>query len=70
MAKRWYVVHAYSGFEKQVKRSLEDRIQRAEMEELFGDVLVPTEEVVEMKAVRSVAPTASFSRAMCSWKWK
>jgi transcriptional antiterminator NusG len=43
------VVHAYSGFEKQVKRSLEDRIRRAEMEELFGDVLVPTEEVVEMK---------------------
>jgi transcriptional antiterminator NusG len=49
MTKRWYVIHAYSGFEKQVKRSLEDRIQRAEMEELFGDVLVPTEEVVEMK---------------------
>jgi transcriptional antiterminator NusG len=49
MAKRWYVVHAYSGYEKQVKRSLEDRIQQAEMEELFGDVLVPTEEVVEMK---------------------
>jgi len=49
MAKRWYVVHAYSGYEKQVKRSLEDRIERAAMEELFGDVLVPTEEVVEMK---------------------
>ena len=49
MAKRWYVVHAYSGFEKQVKRSLEGRIQQAGMEELFGDVLVPTEEVVEMK---------------------
>ncbi len=49
MSKRWYVVHAYSGFEKQVKRSLEDRITRAGMEELFGDVLVPTEEVVEMK---------------------
>jgi transcriptional antiterminator NusG len=49
MTKRWYVVHAYSGFEKQVKRSLEDRIQRAGMEESFGDVLVPTEEVVEMK---------------------
>ena len=49
MTKRWYVVHAYSGFEKQVKRSLEDRILRAEMEELFGDVLVPTDEVVEMK---------------------
>jgi transcriptional antiterminator NusG len=49
MTKRWYVVHAYSGFEKQVKRSLEDRIQRAGMQDSFGDVLVPTEEVVEMK---------------------
>ena len=49
MAKRWYVVHAYSGYEKQVKRSLEDRIERAAMEKMFGDVLVPTEEVVEMK---------------------
>jgi len=49
MAKRWYVVHAYSGFEKQVKRSLEERIARAGMEDMFGDVLVPTEEVVEMK---------------------
>ena len=49
MSKRWYVVHAYSGFEKQVKRSLEDRVVREGMEDLFGDVLVPTEEVVEMK---------------------
>ncbi|MFT5140182.1 MAG: transcriptional antiterminator NusG [Rhodothermales bacterium] len=49
MAKRWYVVHAYSGFEKQVKRSLEERIERAEMQDVFGEVLVPTEEVVEMK---------------------
>ncbi len=49
MSKRWYVVHAYSGYEKQVKRSLEDRIERAAMEEMFGQVLVPTEEVVEMK---------------------
>lgn len=49
MAKRWYVVHAYSSFEKQVKRSLEERIARAGMEDLFGEILVPTEEVVEMK---------------------
>ncbi len=48
--KRWYVVHAYSGFEHQVKRSLEERIVRAGMEEKFGDILVPTEEVVEMRA--------------------
>jgi transcriptional antiterminator NusG len=49
MSKRWYVVHAYSGFENQVKRSLQDRIKRAGMEDMFGEILVPTEEVVEMR---------------------
>ena len=49
MAKRWYVVHAYSGFENQVKKSLEQRIKRLGMEEYFGEILVPTEEVVEMR---------------------
>jgi len=49
MAKRWYVVHAYSGFENQVVRMLKDRIQRSGMQDMFGDVLVPTEEVVEMR---------------------
>jgi len=46
---RWYVVHAYSGFENQVKRSLQERIKRYGMEDKFGEILVPTEEVVEMK---------------------
>ncbi len=49
MSKRWYVIHAFSGFEKQVQRSLVERIARAGMEDMFGEVLVPTEEVVEMK---------------------
>jgi len=49
MAKHWYVVHAYSGFEQQVKRSLEERIRRKNLEEHFGEILVPTEEVVEMR---------------------
>jgi len=49
MSKRWYVVHAFSGFEKQVQRSLAERIARAGMEDMFGEILVPTEEVVEMK---------------------
>lgn len=48
--KRWYVVHAYSGFEKSVQRTLLDRIQRTGMQDKFGQVLVPVEEVVEMKA--------------------
>ena len=46
---RWYVVHAYSGFEKSVQRALKERITRAGMDEQFGDILVPVEEVVEMK---------------------
>ena len=49
MSKRWYVIHAFSGFEKQVQRSLAERITRAGMEDMFGEILVPTEEVVEMK---------------------
>jgi len=49
MAKRWYVVHAYSGFENQVKRSLEERIKLRGLEDRFGQILVPTEEVVEMR---------------------
>lgn len=49
MTKRWYVVHAYSGFEKSVQRALIDRINRAGMQESFGQILVPVEEVVEMK---------------------
>jgi transcriptional antiterminator NusG len=49
MAMRWYVVHAYSGFEAQVKRSLEERVKRYGMENSFGQILVPTEEVVEMR---------------------
>lgn len=49
MALRWYVVHAYSGFENQVKRSLEERVKRSGMEDKFGQILVPTEEVIEMR---------------------
>ena len=49
MTKRWYVVHAYSGFEAQVKRSLGERVKRAGMQDRFGEILVPTEEVIEIR---------------------
>jgi transcriptional antiterminator NusG len=49
MSKRWYVIHAYSGFEKSVQRALLERIERAGMQDMFGEILVPLEEVVEMK---------------------
>ena len=46
---KWYVVHAYSGMEKAVERNIVERIQRAGMQDKFGRILVPTEEVVEVK---------------------
>ncbi len=49
MSKRWYVVHAYSGFEAYVKKALESRVNMSAHKDKFGQILVPTEEVVEMK---------------------
>lgn len=46
---RWYVLHAFSGFEHQVQRALEERIKRFDVADMFGQILVPTEEVVEMR---------------------
>ncbi len=49
MALQWYVVHAYSNYEHKVKESLKERIKRFGLEDKFGEILVPTEEVVEMR---------------------
>ena len=49
MALRWYVIHAYSNFEHKVKTSLEERIKLKGLEDKFGEIIVPTEEVVEMR---------------------
>src|ERR1700716_1472267 len=49
MSLRWYVVHAYSNFEHKVSESLKERVKRAGLEAKFGEILVPTEEVVEMR---------------------
>ncbi|MDA8416991.1 MAG: transcription termination/antitermination protein NusG [Betaproteobacteria bacterium] len=60
MTMRWYVVHAYSGFEKSVQRALKERIARSEMEHQFGDILVPVEEVVEMKSGQKTISERKF----------
>ncbi|MEM5538040.1 transcription termination/antitermination protein NusG [Neptuniibacter pectenicola] len=49
MSMRWYVVHAYSGYEKRVMNTLKERVELHSMQELFGEILVPTEEVVEIR---------------------
>src|SRR5947207_8043336 len=46
--KKWYVVHTYSGFENKAKKSLEEKIKQNSLEEYFGDILIPMENVVEM----------------------
>lgn len=60
MTKRWYVVHTYSGFEKSVQRTLDERIKREHLEDKFGQILVPVEEVVEMKAGQKAISERKF----------
>ncbi len=58
--KRWYVVQAYSGMEKSVRRSLEERIERSGMQDMFSQILVPTEEVVEVKGGQKTVTERRF----------
>src|SRR5437763_12787986 len=60
MSKKWYVVHAYSGFEKSVQRTLTERIKRSDLVDQFGKILVPVEEVVEMKAGQKAISERKF----------
>ena len=61
MAKYWYIVHTHTGFEIKVKAALEDRIRQAGQQEMFGDILVPTEQVVEMvKGARKTSERKFF----------
>jgi len=57
MARSWYILHTYSGFEEQVKAALQERVKNAGQEEYFGEILVPTEQVVEM--VKGTKKTSS-----------
>ena len=60
MAKNWYIVQTHTGFENKVKTTLEERIKLAGQEDLFGEILVPTEQVVEM--VKGARKTSERNR--------
>ena len=60
MAKRWYIVHAYTNFERKVADAIRERAKAAGLEDLFEEVLVPTEEVIEVKRGRKVQDERKF----------
>ncbi|MCK7470429.1 MAG: hypothetical protein MZU95_06230 [Desulfomicrobium escambiense] len=71
MEKKWYVVHTYSGYEQKVKENLEENIKSNKMDDLFGDIIVPSEVIMEKvkgqvkKSQRTVFPAATLS-LICS----
>ena len=70
MALRWYVVHAYSNFEHRVAEGAEGPHQAQGLQDKFGEILVPTEEVVEMRDGQKRKSDASSSPATCWCRWK
>ena len=63
MARHWYIVHTYSGFEDKVKTNLQERIKIAGQDDLFGEILVPKEQVLEMvKGSRKTSEQEVFPR--------
>ena len=69
MAMKWYVVHTYSGHENKARLSLIERVRQAGLSEQFGEVLIPTETVVEVVKGQKRSTRASSSRATCSSRW-
>jgi transcriptional antiterminator NusG len=60
MAKHWYIIHTYSGFEKKVKESLESRVAAFGLGEKFGQIMIPTEDVVEVRGGKKVVSPRMF----------
>ncbi|HAT49934.1 MAG TPA: transcription termination/antitermination protein NusG [Alphaproteobacteria bacterium] len=60
MAKKWYVIHAYSGFEKRVKSALEERVRLAGLGDKFDEILIPSEDVVELRLGKKVTSERKF----------
>ena len=60
MSKNWYVIHTYSGFEQKVKTSLEEQFERSESKENLGEIVIPTEEVVEVRKGKKKISSRKF----------
>ena len=65
MSHKWYIVHAYSGFEKKVAAAILDKAKTKNIESAFSEIIVPTEEVVEVKKGKREMLKENFFQAMC-----
>ena len=68
--RKWYIVHTYSGFEERVKETLKQRAEALGMGDKFGEIRIPTETIVELRAARSARPSASSSPATSWSRWR
>jgi len=60
MSKNWYIIHSYSGFEKKVAETLRSRVEAAGLSEQFGEIMIPTEDVIEMRHGKKVVTSKLF----------
>jgi len=66
---KWYIIHAYSGFERKVRESLESRVQAFGLQNKIGKVLIPTDRSPKFAAARNILRNACSIPATCWWKW-
>ena len=69
MSKNWFVIHARSGYEAKVKLAIEEAIVREGLEDLVGEILIPTEQVVELKGGKKKRLSVSFFQDICWLRW-
>ncbi len=60
MTKQWYIIHAYSGYEKKVSETLRSRIEAAGLQDRFGEIMIPTEDVIEIRGGKKVISAKMF----------
>ena len=70
MAKDWYIIHTYSGFERKVAATLQSQIEAEGLSDHFGQIMVPTEDVIEMRQGKKVVTPKLFIPVTSWWKWK
>jgi len=70
MAKNWYVIHTYSGFEKFVSESIRQRANETGIQDQIGQIIIPTEDVIEIKMARRSSRPSGLIPATSSSRWR